>query len=45
MTNNKCRFGYTEQSCVKKDYPPCGDGSCELPDRPISQKFMKIFHK
>lgn len=29
MSNEMCRFGYTESSCVQKDNPPCG-GNCEL---------------
>lgn len=45
MNNTTCRFGYTEQTCAQKDYPPCGDGGCELPSRPIPQKFVKRFHR
>jgi hypothetical protein len=40
----KCRFGYTEKTCVEKDYPPCGDGACELPSRPMP-KSQKINNK
>ena len=41
LMTKKCRFGYTEQSCVRKDNPPCGDGDCELPSRPIIQEHRK----
>lgn len=42
MVGRKCRFGYTEKSCVEKDFPPCGDNPCELPDRPIPQNRNRI---
>lgn len=38
-----CRFGYTEKSCVEKDFPPCGDNPCELEDKPIPKKYLHRF--
>ena len=45
MSEIKCRFGYTEKSCIEKDFPPCGDSKCELPDRPIPKEYLHRFRK
>ena len=42
MSNERCRFGYTERSCAEKDYPPC-NSNCELSDKSLSQKSLKRF--
>ncbi len=43
--SQKCRFGYTERSCVEKDYPLCGDGDCELPSKSINRIKPKSYNE
>jgi hypothetical protein len=40
MPEERCRFGETERSCEDREFPKCGDGGCELHNRPRLKKFI-----